>query len=81
MHRLKDVVRYLFLIQLAFEYCSEIFERLENDGKLSTNIIECGIFCPEIVHALSRLFRLTSLGSNLQKHILVLRKPLTTIEV
>ncbi|RTG88339.1 uncharacterized protein DC041_0000946 [Schistosoma bovis] len=81
LHRLKDVVRYLFLIQLAFEYCSEIFERLENDGKLSTNIIECGIFCPEIVHALSRLFRLTSLGSNLQKHILVLRKPLTTIEV
>ncbi|CAH8441185.1 unnamed protein product [Schistosoma mattheei] len=41
LHRLKDVVRYLFLIQLAFEYCSEIFERLENDGKLSTNIIEC----------------------------------------
>uniref|UniRef100_A0A095C5F3 Nucleolar protein 14 n=1 Tax=Schistosoma haematobium TaxID=6185 RepID=A0A095C5F3_SCHHA len=81
LHRLKDVVRYLFLIQLAFEYCSEIFERLENDGKLSTKIIECGIFCPEIVHALSRLFRLTSLGSNLQKHILVLRKPLTTIEV
>ncbi|CAH8443448.1 unnamed protein product [Schistosoma rodhaini] len=81
LHRLKDVVRYLFLIQLAFEYCSEIFERLETDGKSSTNIIECGIFCPEIVHALSRLFCLTSLGSNLPKHILVLRKPLTTFEV
>ncbi|KAK4472869.1 hypothetical protein MN116_004080 [Schistosoma mekongi] len=70
LRRLEDVVRYLFVTQIAFEYCSESCKCPQNNAILYKNYI----FCPEIVYALSRMFRLTSIGPNLQKNILVLRK-------
>ncbi|KAH8854603.1 hypothetical protein EWB00_000095 [Schistosoma japonicum] len=73
---LEDVIRYLFITQIAFEYCSESCKCLHNDTILYRNYI----FCPEIVHALSRMFHLTSIGPNLQKNILVLRKSCINVE-
>nr|CAH8828830.1 unnamed protein product [Trichobilharzia regenti] len=76
--RLKDVVRYLFLAQLAVEYCkNELIN--QQDDEMSGAITGNVIFCPEIIYALTQMFQLTFAGSN-PKNILVLKKSMAAVE-
>ncbi|CAH8471252.1 unnamed protein product [Heterobilharzia americana] len=76
--RLKDVVRYLFLTQLAIEYCQNEFNRQQSD-EISTSVTKYSVFCAEIIHSLAQMFRLTVADTNSQ-NILVLKKSPPSIE-
>lgn len=80
----KDVIHYLLLTQIAWEFCSS---KIEQNSTNSLNSAKCngnGSFCPELIHVLTRMFQLTLSNTdctlpNGGRNVLCIHKPLADI--